>query len=55
METITSVASTIWTEFGTAFTQAESHPVMFIPLAFGIVGGAIGLFRRATKIGGRRK
>lgn len=55
MEVVASVAGAIWTQFGTAFTTAAEHPEMYIPIGFGIVGGAIGLFRRATKIGGRRK
>lgn len=40
---------------GTAFTTAASHTEMYIPLGIGVVGAAIGLFRRSTRVGGKRR
>lgn len=53
--TITSMVSTAWGWVGTAFTTASNHTEMYIPLAIGIVGAAVGLFKRAVRIGGKRK
>ena len=38
-----------------AFTLASSHTEMYIPLGIGVVGAAIGLFRRATRVGGSKR
>lgn len=53
--TIGTIVSNGWTWVGEAFTQAGKHTEMYIPLGIGIVGVAIGLFRRAIKVGGSRR
>lgn len=53
--TIGTIVSNGWTWVGEAFTQAGTHKEMYIPLGIGIVGAAIGLFRRAIKVGGSRR
>ena len=55
METISTVVSQVWTWFGTAVSEANSNPVMWVPVAFGIAGASVGLLRRATRVGGRRR
>lgn len=54
MEAISTIVTQAWGWFAEAFTQAQSHTEMYIPLAIGIVGASIGLFKRAIRIGGRR-
>lgn len=53
--TIGSMVTTAWGWVGTAFTTASNHTEMYIPVAIAIVGAGIGLFKRAIRIGGRRK
>ena len=55
MQNVTTVVTEAWSWFGEAFTQAASHNEMYIPLGIGIVGAAIGLFKRAIRIGGKRR
>lgn len=58
--------STLITTLGTNVTQAWSWlgdllgnttlvPVLMIPVAFGVARATIGLFRSATRLGGRRR
>lgn len=53
--TIGTIVSNGWTWVGGAFSQAAIHTEMYIPLGIGIVGAAVGLFRRAIKVGGSRR
>lgn len=53
--TISSIVSSGWSWVGDAFSQAATHTEMYIPVGIGIVGVAIGLFRRAIKVGGSRR
>ena len=53
--TISSIVSSGWTWVGGAFSAASTHTEMYIPLGIGIVGAAIGLFKRAIRIGGSRR
>lgn len=55
MQAISTIVTAAWGWFGEAFTQAGNHTEMYIPLAIGIVGASIGLFKRAIRIGGKRR
>lgn len=55
LQTISSLVTSAFGWLGTAFTTAGTHTEMYIPLGIGIVGAAVGMFRRAIKIGGRRR
>lgn len=55
METISTIVTAGFGWLGEAFTLAGTHTEMYIPLGIGVVGAAIGLFRRSIRIGGRRK
>lgn len=52
---VTTVLGDVWTWLGTTIDTANSHPVMWVPVGFGIAGACIGLLRRATRVGGRRR
>ena len=54
MTAISTIVTAAWGWFGEAFTQAATHTEMYIPVAIGIVGASIGLFKRAVRVGGRR-
>lgn len=53
--TISGMVTSAWSWVGGAFTAAGTHTEMYIPVAVGIVGVAIGLFKRAVRIGGKRR
>lgn len=53
--TIGTIVSSGWTWVGEAFSQAATHTEMYIPLGIGIVGAAVGLFKRAIRVGGSRR
>lgn len=55
METVTTIVTAAWGWMGEAFTTAATHTEMYIPLGIGIVGAAIGLFKRAIRIGGGKR
>lgn len=55
METISSIVTAGFGWLGEAFTLAGSHNEMYIPLGIGIVGAAIGLFKRSVRVGGSRR
>lgn len=52
---IGTVVTQVISWFGDAVGVFNDHPVMWIPCGMGILGAAIGLVRRATKIGGGRR
>lgn len=54
MDAVSTIVTQAWSWFAEAFTQAQSHTEMYIPLAIGIVGASIGLFKRAVRIGSRK-
>lgn len=64
MNELLTVVSNIWSAlFGggtgdsatTGFIgMAIRQPILLIPIGFGFAGGIVGLFRRMTRIGGRR-
>ena len=63
MTELLSVVSTIWTaifggtgEGATAgfISMALNQPILLVPIGFGFAGAVVGLFRRMTRIGGRR-
>ena len=55
LSTIGTVVTQAWTWFTGVVTTANANPVMWVPVAFGIAGASVGLLRRATRVGGRRK
>ena len=55
MTEIGSVVTQVWTWFGNCVTTANTNLVMWVPVAFGIAGATVGLLRRATRVGGRRR
>lgn len=52
---ISTVVTAVVGWFGDAITVFNGHPVMWVPVGFGILGASIGLVRRATKIGGGKR
>ena len=46
MEAITTAVSTVTTLVGDVFDMITDSPVLSVFLAFGLVSGAIGVFRR---------
>lgn len=63
MSQLLSVVSTIWQAiFGSTgegstagfISMALNQPILLVPIGFGFAGGVVGLFRRMTRIGGRR-
>lgn len=55
LQTIGTIVTTAFGWLGTAFTTASTHTEMYIPLGIGVVGAAVGLFKRSVRVGGRRK
>ena len=55
MQAISDIVTAGFGWLGEAFTLASSHTEMYIPLGIGVVGAAIGLFRRATRVGGSKR
>ena len=55
LESIGAIVTAAFGWLGTAFTTASSHTEMYIPLGIGVVGAAIGLFKRSVRVGGRSR
>lgn len=55
MQAISTIVTAGFGWLGEAFTLAGDHTEMYIPLGIGIVGAAIGLFKRSTRIGGKKR
>ena len=55
LQSIGAIVTAAFGWLGTAFTTASTHTEMYIPLGIGVVGAAVGLFKRSTRVGGRRK
>lgn len=55
IQTIGSIVTAGFGWLGTAFSTASTHTEMYIPLGIGIVGAAVGLFKRSVRVGGRRR
>lgn len=55
LTTIGTIVTAGFGWLGTAFSTAATHTEMYIPLGIGIVGAAVGLFKRSTRIGGKRR
>lgn len=45
----------VWGYIGDAISFANDNPVVWAGAAFGIAGAAIGLLKRAVRVGGRRR
>ena len=52
---LSGMIGNVWTEVGNYITTATSEPVLLIPVAFGFAGATVGLFRRMTRLGGKRR
>lgn len=52
---ISTVVTKVWEWFTGFVGTATDNPVILVPIGFGIAGATVGLFRRATRVGGRRK
>lgn len=55
MDTLSTVMTFAWGELTNAVTFATANPIVVVPVGFGIVGAAIGCFKRAVRVGGRRR
>lgn len=55
LESIGTIVTSAFGWLGTAFSTAASHTEMYIPLGIGVVGSAVGLFKRSIRIGGGRR
>lgn len=55
IETIGTIVTAAFGWLGTAFTTASIHTEMYIPLGIGVVGAAVGLFKRSVRVGGKRR
>ena len=54
-DALSGMIGNVWTQIGSYITLATSQPVLLIPTAFGFAGATVGLFRRMTRLGGRRR
>lgn len=52
---LTQVMTFAWAQLSEAVSFGTANPVIFIPAGIGIVGAAIGLLKRAVRVGGRRR
>ena len=52
---VSGVVADVWGYFADCVTTANTNLVMWVPVAFGIAGATVGLLRRATRVGGRRR
>ena len=52
---ITTIVTEVWGWFAGVISTANSNPVMWVPVGFGIAGASVGLLRRATRVGGGRR
>ena len=52
---ITTALAWVWDAFGGAVTTFNEYPVLWAGTAFGLAGACIGLLKRATRVGGRRR
>lgn len=55
MSSLGDVVTQVWTWFTGFIGTATQQPIILIPLGFGVAGATIGLFKRGTRVGGRRK
>ena len=55
LDVISTVVTSVWGWFSGVVTTANSNVVMWVPVGFGIAGASVGLLRRATRVGGRKR
>ena len=55
LDVISTVVTAVWGWFSGVVTTATANPVMWVPVGFGIAGASVGLLRRATRVGGRKR
>lgn len=46
---------TVWSMFGSCINTFNQNPIMWLGAAFGAAGAIIGLVKRSTSVGRRRK
>ena len=51
----TTALSQVWTMFTSCISTMNENPVMWLGSAFGAAGAIIGLVKRSTRVGGRRR
>lgn len=47
--------SEVWTMFGGAIDTFNTHPILWLGSAFGAAGAIVGLVKRSTSVGRRRR
>lgn len=52
---LATIVTQVWSWLATLSADANLQPILLIAPAFGVAGATIGLFKRATRIGGRRR
>ena len=55
LDVISTVVTSVWGWFAGVVTTANTNLVMWVPVGFGISGASVGLLRRATRVGGRKR
>jgi len=51
----TTALDTVWTMFGTCIGTFNSNPILWLGTAFGAAGAIVGLVKRSTSVGRRRR
>lgn len=51
----TTALSEVWTMFTSCITTFNDNPILWLGSAFGAAGAIIGLVKRSTSVGRRRK
>lgn len=52
---LTTVVSDVIGVAGQVITFMNSNPIMWVGIGFGFVGAGIGLVKKASRVGGRRR
>lgn len=52
---LTTVVSDVIGVAGQVITFMNGNPIMWVGIGFGFVGAAIGLVKKASRVGGRRR
>lgn len=52
---LSGMLANVWYEVGNYITTAKGDPVLLTPLAFGFASATVSLFRKMTRLGGRRR
>lgn len=52
---LTTAVTFAWSQLSEAVSFATANPIIVVGAGFGLVGAAIGTFKRAIRVGGRRR